>query len=129
MAGKRTLSRPNRLLESPMPDPVASPVSTRRLKLAGLAGACVAALVVVAGLVTRVHADQDMKAWTREQSIPTIGLAKVEGGGERDLVLPGDVQAFNTAPIHARVSGYLKRWYADIGTPLKAGQVLADVDT
>ena len=112
-----------------MPDPVASPVSTRRLKLAGMAGACVAALVVVVGLVTRVHADQDMKAWTREQSIPTIGLAKVEGGGERDLVLPGDVQAFNTAPIHARVSGYLKRWYADIGTPVKAGQGLADVDT
>jgi len=112
-----------------MPDPVASPVSTRRLKLAGVAGVCVATLVVVVGLVTRVHADQDMKTWTREQSIPTIGLATVEGGGERQLVLPGDVQAFNTAPIHARVSGYLKRWYADIGTPVKAGQVLADVDT
>src|SRR6202040_2603495 len=46
-----------------------------------------------------------------------------------DLALPGDVQAFYTAPIHARVSGYLKRWYVDIGTPVKAGQVLADIDT
>ena len=44
-------------------------------------------------------------------------------------MLPGDVQAFNDAPIHARVSGYLKRWYADIGTPVKAGQVLAEIDT
>jgi RND family efflux transporter MFP subunit len=85
--------------------------------------------VVVAGLVTRVSADQSMKAWTRDQSIPTISLAKVDGGGVRQLVLPGDVQAFYTAPIHARVSGYLKRWYADIGTPVKAGQVLAEVDT
>ncbi|WP_372784510.1 efflux RND transporter periplasmic adaptor subunit [Phenylobacterium sp.] len=112
-----------------MPDPAATPVSTRRLRLTGLVVAGVAALVVIVGLVTRVSADQSMKTWTREQSIPTIGLAKVEGGGERQLVLPGDVQAFNTAPIHARVSGYLKRWYVDIGTPVKAGQVLADIDT
>ena len=44
-------------------------------------------------------------------------------------MLPGDVQAFYNAPIHARVSGYLKRWYADIGAQVKAGQVLADIDT
>ncbi|MDB5496344.1 MAG: efflux transporter periplasmic adaptor subunit [Phenylobacterium sp.] len=112
-----------------MPEAAASPISTHRLRFAGLAAACVAALVVVVGLVSRVSADQGMRTWTREQSIPTIGLAKVEGGGERQLVLPGDVQAFYTAPIHARVSGYLKRWYADIGAPVKAGQVLADIDT
>jgi RND family efflux transporter MFP subunit len=118
-----------------MPDPAQSPLatgpsmSTGRLKLAGLIAAAIAALVVVVGLVTRVNADQSQKDWTREQAIPTISLAKVEGGGVRQLVLPGDVQAFNTAPIHARVSGYLKRWYADIGAHVKAGQVLADVDT
>ncbi len=112
-----------------MPDPVQPSISTRRLKLVGLIAAVVAGLVVIVGLVTRVSADQSQKAWTREQAIPTISLAKVEGGGVRQLVLPGDVQAFYTAPIHARVSGYLKRWYADIGTPVKAGQVLADVDT
>jgi RND family efflux transporter MFP subunit len=109
--------------------PVVAHVSTSRLKLAGLIAAGVAGLVVVGGLVTRVSADQSMKSWTRQQAIPTIGLAKVESGGERQLALPGDIQAFNTAPIHARVSGYLKRWYVDIGTPVKAGQVLADIDT
>jgi RND family efflux transporter MFP subunit len=109
--------------------PVVAHVSTGRLKLVALIAGGVAAVVVVGGLVTRVSADQGMKTWTHEQSIPTISLAKIEGGGERQLVLPGDVQAFYTAPIHARVSGYLKRWYADIGTPVKAGQVLADVDT
>lgn len=118
-----------------MPDPAQSPsatggsISTGRLKLAGLIAAAVAALVVVVGLVGRVNADQSERAWTREQAIPTISLAKVEGGGVRQLVLPGEVQAFNTAPIHARVSGYLKRWYADIGAHVKAGQVLAEVDT
>jgi RND family efflux transporter MFP subunit len=81
------------------------------------------------GLFGRVHADQGLKTWSQAQAIPTISLAKIEGGGQRQLVLPGDVQAFFTAPIHARVSGYLKRWYVDIGSPVKAGQVLADIDT
>lgn len=112
-----------------MPDPAASPISGRKLRLAGVALAGVAALVVIVGLVSRVRADQGLKTWTREQSIPTISLAKVEGGGVRQLVLPGEVQAFYTAPIHARVSGYLKRWYVDIGSPVKAGQLLADIDT
>ncbi len=116
-----------------MPDPVNLPgapiVSTGRLKLAGVVTAGVAVLVVVVGLVTRVSADQSQAAWTRDQSIPTLSLAKIDGGGERQLVLPGEVQAFNTAPIHARVGGYLKHWYVDIGTPVKAGQLLADIDT
>ncbi|MEI9965048.1 MAG: efflux RND transporter periplasmic adaptor subunit [Caulobacteraceae bacterium] len=51
------------------------------------------------------------------------------GAGDQALTLPGQIQAFYDAPIHARVSGYLKRWYADIGTPVKSGQILAEIDT
>jgi len=109
--------------------PVVAHIPTSRLRLAGLIAAGVAAVIVVGGLVSRVSADQGMKAWTSQQAIPTIELARIEGGGERQLALPGDIQAFNTAPIHARVSGYLKRWYVDIGAPVKAGQTLADIDT
>jgi RND family efflux transporter MFP subunit len=109
--------------------PVVTHVSTGRLRLVALIVVGVAAVVVVLGLITRVSADHGQKAWTQQQAIPTLGLAKIEGGGTRDLALPGDVQAFYTAPIHARVSGYLKKWYVDIGTPVKAGQVLADIDT
>ncbi len=109
--------------------PVVKHVSDGRLKLAAVIAIGVAALVVVGGLVSRVSADQGQKAWTSQQAIPTINLAKIDGGGQRQLDLPGDIQAFSTAPIHARVSGYLKRWYVDIGTPVKAGQVLADIDT
>jgi RND family efflux transporter MFP subunit len=109
--------------------PVVAHVSSRRLRLSAMIAGGVAVIVVVAGLVSRVSADQSMKSWTSQQAIPTLSLAKIEGGGQRELALPGDVQAFNTAPIHARVSGYLHRWYVDIGAPVKAGQVLADVDT
>ncbi len=117
-----------------MPDqqaaaPAKSAISTRRLKLAGAAGLVLAAVVVAGGLAARVHADQSLKTWTHDQAIPTVALAPVAGGGHADLVLPGDVQAFYTAPIHARTSGYLKRWYADIGQRVKAGQVLAEIDT
>ena len=116
----------------PAPDhttPVVTHISDRRLKWMGGVAAGVALIVVAVGLVSRVSADQGMKTWTREQTIPTISLAKLEVGGERQLSLPGDIQAFYNAPIHARVSGYLKKWYVDIGTPVKAGQLLADIDT
>src|SRR5579859_7405921 len=109
--------------------PVVTHVSSKLLRMAGLVTIVVAAIVVVGGLIGRVRSGQSQASWTREQAIPTLSLVKVEGGGEKQLVLPGYVQAFNTSPIHARVSGYLKRWYVDIGAKVKSGQVLADIDT
>ena len=102
----------------------------RWLKPAGLIGAGVAVLIVAAGLVSRVSANQNLKTWTEDQAIPTVSvIAPTSLNGAQDLVLPGAVQAFYDAQIHARVSGYLKRWYQDIGARVKSGQVLADIDT
>jgi RND family efflux transporter MFP subunit len=102
----------------------------KRLKTAGVIAACVAVGVVALGVIDRVYADQRLTSWTSARAIPTVNLVSLSGGvGPQALVLPGDVQAFNTAPIHARVSGYLKAWYVDIGGPVKTGQVLADIDT
>ncbi len=44
-------------------------------------------------------------------------------------MLPGNVEAFYDAPIYARVPGYLKKWYVDIGSKVKAGDVLAEIET
>ncbi|HLZ74908.1 efflux RND transporter periplasmic adaptor subunit [Phenylobacterium sp.] len=115
-----------------MPDQPESlrPISPRRLRIALVAVAGLAACVVGLGVVGRVHADQQVASWTNVQAVPTVRVISLaDRSGSRALVLPGDVQAFNAAPIYARVSGYLKRWYVDIGTPVKAGQVLADIDT
>jgi len=102
----------------------------RRLKTVGVAALCAAVSVVALGVMSRVHADQSVKAWTTAQAVPTVRVVNVGGGtGPQSLVLPGDLQAFYDAPIHARVSGYLKNWYADIGTSVKAGQLLALIDT
>ena len=102
----------------------------RRLRSVGLAALAIAAGLVAGGLMSRVQADQSVAAWTQQAMVADVkvfDLAHTGSGG--DLVLPATIQAFYDAPIHARVSGYLKKWYADIGARVKAGQVLADIDT
>ncbi len=102
----------------------------RRLRLGGLIGGGLLAVVVVTGLVSRGMASQQVEAWTQAQAIPTVSLITPVAGDQADvLTLPGQIEADFNAVIHARVSGYVKRWYVDIGAPVKAGQVLADIDT
>ena len=49
------------------------------------------------------------------------------GALKDEIVLPGNIQAFIVSPIYARTSGYLKKWYADIGGHAKKGQLLAEI--
>ena len=67
---------------------------------------------------------------TREMAVTTVAITKPsKGTASEDVSLPGTVQANIDAPIYARTSGYLKRWLVDIGTRVKAGQLLAEIDT
>src|ERR1700757_1809507 len=52
-----------------------------------------------------------------------------KGSGIIQLQLPGQTMPYSDAPIFAQTSGYLKAWYFDIGAKIKAGEVLADIDT
>jgi RND family efflux transporter MFP subunit len=100
-----------------------------RLKLVGIIAAVVAVLVIVVGLVTRVTASHEVGAWTDANALPAVSVINLAANNKAgDLALPGNVQAFNSAPIYARVSGYLKKWYVDIGAPVKAGALLAEID-
>jgi multidrug efflux system membrane fusion protein len=100
------------------------------LKPALIAGIVVVVVVVGIGLLGRVFASQTLKTWTAAEAVPTVQvISPAEDGAGQTLTLPGNVQAFYNASIHARVSGYLKRWYQDIGAQVKAGQILADIDT
>jgi len=102
----------------------------RWLKPAAFVGVAAAVLIVGAGVLSRVLASQDLKTWTAAQALPTVSVIAPQGaGGAQSLVLPGQVQAFYDATIRARVSGYLKAWYQDIGAKVRAGQVLALIDT
>jgi RND family efflux transporter MFP subunit len=63
-------------------------------------------------------------------AIPTVSTMKpVQGDATEALVLPGSVQAYNSASIYSRTNGYLLNWYTDIGTRVKKGQLLAEIDT
>ncbi|MGN6147921.1 MAG: efflux RND transporter periplasmic adaptor subunit [Rhizomicrobium sp.] len=100
-----------------------------RLKLIGIIAAVVLAVIVVVGLITRFVGGRSVEAWTADNALPTVSIIDLETSKDAsNLVLPGNVQAINAAPIYARVSGYLKKWYVDIGTPVKAGQLLAEID-
>ncbi|WP_144142779.1 efflux RND transporter periplasmic adaptor subunit [Paraburkholderia sp. BCC1884] len=107
-----------------------SPKRLRHLKLIGLVALLVAAGVVAAGVTSRVHAKQELTTWSAQQAIPTVVAYPPKPDTEgQSLVLPGRLSAFVNAPIYARVPGYLHAWYADIGTHVKAGQLLGVIDT
>jgi RND family efflux transporter MFP subunit len=104
-------------------------LSRRKLAFAGLIAAAVAATVVVMGITSRHAADAKLGDWTETQAVPVVAAALPDTHGQRaTLDLPGRLEAYTQAQIYARVSGYLKDWKADIGTPVKAGQLLAEID-
>lgn len=100
-----------------------------RLKFWGLAALCIAGAVAIGGTALRLYNLHMAANWAREQDVRTVQLIKLSGVKGGALILPGDVQAWINAPIYSRVSGYLKKWYVDIGTPVKAGQLLAELET
>jgi RND family efflux transporter MFP subunit len=100
----------------------------RRLKLFGGAAVVLAVAVGAAGLIARATNTHRNAEWSSAQAVPTVALAKLSPQGASQLSLPGVVQAYETAQIYARVSGYLRSWRQDIGASVKAGQVLASID-
>ncbi|MDY0885277.1 efflux RND transporter periplasmic adaptor subunit [Dongia soli] len=103
--------------------------NTRLLVILGIVAAIGFGTIAVTGLMSRAHSTQALAAWTNDQAIPTVALAKLQRGATRQtLDLPGTIQAFYRAPIYARVDGYLKSWNADIGAKVQAGQVLGVID-
>jgi RND family efflux transporter MFP subunit len=103
--------------------------SRRSLLTAGTAAVLLASVVVGYGFVNRAQSKQEVVQWTSAQAIPTVALAQLTPGGtHQTLTLPGTIQPYNRAAIFARVNGYVKSWDHDIGSSVKAGQVLATID-
>ena len=90
-------------------------------------------VLVVLGAVTLFQRRTQYQALAKEtetRAIPTVAVihASVEST-EEDLVLPGAMQAYVESPIYARTNGYLKKWYHDIGSRVRQGDLLAEIDT
>jgi membrane fusion protein, multidrug efflux system len=102
----------------------------RRLLLVGVAFVAVGGFVLASGMKSRADDRQQLVQWTNDQAIPSVALAKIVGDSpEQTVVLPGTIQPFSKALINARVSGYLNSWQSDIGTHVRAGQMLATIET
>jgi RND family efflux transporter MFP subunit len=96
----------------------------------GIGAVFVAAIVIALGIVARRHAHATLATWTADQSVLTVALVQPKANeSDNVLVLPGEVQALNSAPLYARTNGYVSQWSVDIGAPVDAGQLLAIIDT
>ncbi len=101
------------------------PPSKRSLITAAAGALLLAGVVVGYGFVDRAQSKQEVVQWTDTQAIPTVALAEpLPGSSNQTLTLPGNIQPLNKAAILARVNGYVKSWDHDIGSSVKAGQVL-----
>jgi len=109
---------------------ISKPIPRRRLIVMAVAGVVVAVVVVVSGVTLRAVDARTLKTWTDDQAIPTVNLIQPSRAANAPtLDLPSRLEAYSRAPIFARVSGYLKSWSADIGAPVKAGQLLAVIES
>jgi RND family efflux transporter MFP subunit len=102
---------------------------TRKIRRYGLVLLVLALVFGVWGVVSRVIARDELGKDTVRDSVPTVVTVtphRTELGEE--LVLPGSVQAIKDSPIYARTSGYIKNWYTDIGSQVKKGQLMAEIE-
>ena len=105
------------------------PVSRRKLGIFGVVAAVGALLLVVTGIRAREDSGVKLKEWTDNQAVPSVAVVLPDPKPlQATIDLPGRLEAYNRAPIFARVSGYLKYWNADIGARVKAGDVIAEID-
>ena len=87
-------------------------------------------MAIRAGLASRVRADASLKRETSDAAVPIVTVVHPKStAAAEELTLPGNMQAYVATPIFARTSGYLKKWYFDIGSHVKSGDLLAEIET
>ncbi len=87
------------------------------------------AATFIFGIQPRLVARADLKKETATHNVTSVSVTKPKTtSASQELILPGNLQAFSDTPIYARTPGYMKRWYADIGKKVKAGELLAEID-
>ena len=90
----------------------------------------VAVVIAIAGILGHRHAAAKLEDYTATTAAPPVSLVQPQmEKNAREIVLPGNMQAFTQAPIYARTTGYVKAWYHDIGSHVKKGDLLAVIET
>ena len=99
------------------------------LRRAGLIFAVAAVILAATGIYSRIKHAHDLQDEVAARHTTVEVVSPDPGPGMQMLILPGNVSANIDAPIYARVPGYLKVWYTDIGTRVKKGQLLGIIET
>jgi RND family efflux transporter MFP subunit len=119
-----TMSTPNTSSSHPPSKP-----SHRARFVLILLGIALLALGVI-GVIERMHARHVLSEDTDRDAVPTVNTLTAQAApADQSLVLPGTVKSWQDAQIYARTTGYVNKWYVDIGTKVKQGQPLAELDT
>jgi membrane fusion protein, multidrug efflux system len=106
----------------------ATPPKTGRVLLVVCILAIGAGALAFFGITDRAKSRQEVATWTDAQTIPTVRIVRPDHGPtEQELVLPGNVAAFNTGSLFARASGYITAWHKDIGDHVKKDEILATI--
>ncbi|MGI8990463.1 MAG: efflux RND transporter periplasmic adaptor subunit [Bryobacteraceae bacterium] len=125
----------NKLLETG-PEPklldAPRPASKRAPWLIGLGLLLLVGLLFLAGYLPRRNRGEkiDAEAQQEEENLPIVNVTKVKRSVPvSELILPGNITPLTEAYIYARASGYVKRRFVDIGDRVRAGQLLAEIDS
>src|SRR6202035_3395727 len=103
---------------------------SRRGWFAALAIFLIFAALLVSGILQRVRTSAALRTETADMAVPTVSVVSPQRSApSQEIVLPGNVQPYVTAPIFSRTNGYLQAWYFDIGAHVKKGQLLAVIAT
>ena len=85
---------------------------------------------LIEGIRSRVKAEANLRTVTAQMAVPSVSVVQPKATAPgQEIILPGNIQPFISSPIYARTDGYLKKWYFDIGAHVKAGQLLALIET
>ncbi len=113
-------------MSTDQPNVTASP----RIRLVGVVLLLIAVALAATGIMSRNHHDKDLVQVAKLNEVASVNVVMPKlGPSDQTLILPANVTPFYEAQIYARVNGYLKMWYTDIGAHVKAGQLMAIIDT
>src|SRR5579875_1294387 len=102
----------------------------RGLIISVVVAALLLGVFIAAGIRSRVHAEETLSNSSRRNAILSVAVTTPRSGaGPLEITLPANTQAYIDTPIYARTNGYLRKWYADIGTHVHRGQILAEIET
>jgi len=115
---------------NPEPDRKSKVRPSQRRWLVPLIICAVVLAVLFFGIRSRLNAEARLRTVTAQMAVPSVSVVQPKPAAPaQEVILPGNMQPFISSPVYARTDGYLKNWYFDIGAHVRAGQLLATIQS